>query len=276
MSNKFYIYKSSGSTEPFSRKKLFNSLRRSGLPYQTCHNITNKVSCDIKQGDNTKNIYRKALKLVDQESHYAAVQYSLKKAIFELGPAGHNFEKYVARYFNAIGFYTQTALIIQGQWVRHEVDVKATKDQEMFYVECKFHNKIGIKNDIKTALYVKSRWDDLKKGPEGKNLTGFCLATNTSFTKDALVYAEGTGLKLLGVNAPVEKPFIEEIKELHLYPLTSLKRLPKHLKMYLLNKDIILAEEVIGEIPLLEKFGMDEKEIEAVVMEIEMLTRKIL
>lgn len=274
MENKFFIYKSHGGIEPFSRIKLFNSLRRSGLPVKKCKSITKQLAHEIRQGDNTKNIYRKALKLVNKESHYAAVQYSLKKSIFELGPAGHNFEKYVARYFNAIGFYTETGIIIEGQWVKHEVDVRAIKDQEMIYVECKFHNKVGIKNDIKTALYVRSRWEDLKKGPTGKGLTGFCLASNTSFSKDAIRYAEGTGLKLLGVNAPTEKPFIDEIKEMQLYPVTSLKRLPRNIKNYLLSKDIILAEEVITKLEILERFGMSEEDIEAVVFEIELLTRK--
>lgn len=274
MNSKFYIYKSSGGVEPFSRKKLFRSLKRSGLPVDKCNRITNQVYKELKQGDNTRNIYQKALRLVNKESHYAAVQYSLKKSIFELGPAGHYFEKYVARYFNAIGFYTETGIILEGRWVKHEVDVIATKDKEKFYVECKFHNKIGIKNDIKTALYVKSRWDDLKKGPEGKNLSGFYLVSNTSFSKDAIRYSEGTGLRLLGVNAPADKSFLEEIKEMQLYPVTSLKRLPRNLKNYLLSKDVLLAEEVVSQLPILEKFGMSEEEMEAVLFEIELLTRK--
>lgn len=274
MENKFYIYKSHGGLEPFSRKKLIRSLERSGLPKNKCEKIAHQIIQEIKQGDNTQNIYQKALRLVNKESHYAAVQYSLKKAIFELGPAGHYFESYVSRYFNAIGFYTEIGHIIQGQWVTHEVDIKAIKDKEMFYVECKFHNKLSIKNDIKTALYVKSRWDDLKNGPEGKNLTGFYLASNTSFSKDAIRYAEGTGLRLLGVNAPEEKPFLEEIKDMQLYPVTSLKRLPRNLKNYLLSKDVILAEEVVGQIHLLENFGMNEQDIEGVLFEIELLTRK--
>lgn len=274
MNSKLYIYKSSGGVEPFSRKKLFQSLKRSGLSIDKCNRITNQIYREIKQGDNTKNIYEKALRLVNKESHYAAVQYSLKKAIFELGPAGHYFEKYVARYFNAIGFYTQTGVILEGLWVKHEVDIVAVKDKEKFYVECKFHNKIGKKNDIKTALYVKSRWEDLKKGPEGKNLSGFYLVSNTGFSKDAIRYSEGTGLGLLGVNAPADKPFLEEIKEMQLYPVTSLKRLPRSLKNYLLSKDVLLAEEVVTQLPILERFGMGQDEVEAVIFEIELLTRK--
>ena len=274
MNNKIYIFKSSGNLEPFSKKKLFNSLRRSGLPLEKCHSITQKIVNEMRYGDNTQSIYKKALRLVNKESHYAAVQYSLKKAIFELGPAGHNFEKYVARYFNAIGFYTETGVTLPGRWVTHEVDVRAIKEMEMFYVECKFHNRISIRNDIKIALYVKSRWDDLKQGPDGKYLSGFYLASNTSFSADAIRYAEGTGLKLLGLNAPTEKPFIEEIKEMQLYPITSLKRLPKHIKDLFIAQDILLAEEVVTQLPLLEKYGMQENDIEAVVLEIELLTRK--
>jgi hypothetical protein len=145
----------------------------------------------------------------------------------------------------------------------------AEKDGECFYIECKFHNRIGIKNDIKTALYVKARWDDLKGGSEGKKLTGFFLVSNTAFSLDAITYAKGTGLKLLGVNTPQERSFLEEIKALHLYPITSLKRLPKLIKNELLLQNILLAKDLPNHVNQLLRMGMEEREIEALISEIE-------
>jgi hypothetical protein len=270
----FKIYKSYGGTETFSKKKLFASLVRSGLPPKQCQVITNQVAREVGEGSKTRDIFRKTLRIVKQSSPVAAVHYSLKRAIFELGPTGHHFESFVAKYFEEIGYTTKTCQSLEGKFVKHEIDVEATKDGKRIFVECKFHNRVGIKNDIKIALYVKARWDDLKQGVEGKNLDAFYLASNTSFSLDAITYANGTGLKLLGVNAPVEKPFIEEIKDLNLYPVTSLKGLNRHFKNELLTKNIILAKQLTGQVILLGRMGMRDKEIEQVLAEIELLKEK--
>lgn len=265
------IYKANGQVEPFSRRKLYNSLRRSGLSNRVASKITAKITHEVGEGTRTRDIYRKTLRLVKESSPVAAAHYSLKSAIFELGPAGHHFEEFVARYFQELGFTTETCLTFQGRWVKHEVDVMIEKDGRRYFVECKFHNRQGIKNDIKVALYVKARWDDLKQGPEGINLDGFYLASNTAFTLDAIRYSEGTGLKLLGINAPPEESFLEQIKKLHLYPVTSLRRLNKHMKKSLISQKIVLAREVSSNLNLLFKLGLDETEVAGILDEIELL-----
>lgn len=267
----FNVYKSNGKIERFSKRKLYSSLKRSGLSSNQSHLITEKVSKEIKEGEKTKNIYKKTLRLVNHDSHEAAAHYSLKRAIFDLGPTGHHFETYVAKYFAELGYKTKTCQTIKGEHVKHEVDVIAERNGRQVFVECKFHNRIGIKNDIKVALYVKARWDDLYNGPEGKNLDGFYLASNTSFSLDAITYAEGTGLKLLGVNAPIGTSFLDEIKSLHLYPITSLRRLSKKIITQLLARNVVLATEIPENLDLLKGFGMDELEIEKLIREIELL-----
>ena len=270
----FQIYKSHGGVEKFSDRKLYLSLLRSGLPPKQSKSITDKVSREISEGSKTRDIYRKALQLVKQTSPVAAIHYSLKKAIFELGPTGFHFEQFVAKYFEEMGYTTSTGKILNGRLVKHEVDIIGVKDGRRIFVECKFHNRIGIKNDIKIALYVKARWDDLKEGVEGKKLAAFYLASNTSFTSDAITYAKGSGLNLLGVNAPVEKPFIEEIKSLQLYPITSLKGLNKHFTKELLAKNILLAREIPEQINLLFKLGMEERVINQLLAEVKLLKER--
>ena len=269
----FRIYKSNGGIEGFSKKKLYNSLKRSGLPDKQCKVITEKVTHEIGEGSKTRDIYHKALKLVNQTSTVAAVHYSLKKAIFDLGPTGHHFESYVAKYFQELGYETNTCKTLNGRLVSHEIDIIASQNGKRIFVECKFHNRIGIKNDIKTALYVKARWDDLKEGVEGKNLSGFYLASNTAFTLDAITYANGSKLNLLGVNAPTEKPFIEEIKTLRLYPITSLKSLNKLMRNELLTKNILLAKEIPSKINLLLSMGMQDRAVSQLIEEVELLQK---
>jgi hypothetical protein len=272
----FQIYKSHGGLEKFSNKKLYTSLRHSGLPHKQSQIITEQVAREVSEGSKTRDIYRKTLKLVNQSSHLAAVHYSLKRALFDLGPSGHNFEAFVAKYFEEIGYQTKTCQTLNGRLVKHEIDVVGTKNGKRVFVECKFHNRVGIKNDIKIALYVKARWDDLKQGYEGKTLSAYYLASNTAFTVDAITYAEGSGLNLLGVNAPVHKPFVEEIKSLHLYPITSLKGLSSKMKRELLLRNIILAKELPAQLSLLQKLGLRESEVEPLLAEIELLNKSIL
>lgn len=271
--NNFNIIKASGLPEPFSKKKLYTSIQRTGLSPKACENIVDNVAHELNEGFKTRDIYRKALSLVEKNSRIAAAQYSLKRALFDLGPTGHNFELFVAKYFNAIGFKTNTCQIIQGRFVKHEVDVVGQKGSSKIYAECKFHNRQGIKNDIKIALYVKARWDDLKEGPEGKNLNQFYLASNTSFSLDAIVYAKGSGLQLLGVNAPSEKSFLDHIKELGLYPITSLRRINRFMKNNLIGRGFLLAKELLHQEELLYRLGMTEREIQILMSEIEFLTR---
>ncbi len=163
--------------------------------------------------------------------------------------------------------------MLEGKYVNHEVDVIATLKGKRYFSECKFHNHSGVKNDIKIALYVKARWDDLRDGRDGKNLHGFYIVSNTKFSTDAVTYAKGTGLKLLGVNCPAQHSFLDEIKKLKLYPVTSLTQINRSIKNQLLERDIILAKDLINERSVLIKLGLSSGQIEKVIQEIHLLLR---
>lgn len=267
------VLKNSGEEQPYSEEKLLRSLKHTCLSQEACSSIANEVTQGISPSTSSNKIYEKASSLLKKKSKLAAVQYSLKRALFDLGPEGHNFETFVARYFEELGYTTLECVTIPGMFVSHEIDVIATRPKKKLFVECKFHNRLGIKNDIKVALYVKARWDDVKAGPEGKTLTGYFLASNTSFSKDALIYAKGTGLQLLGVNAPEENSFLDEIKRLKLYPITSLTKLSTSLKREILFKKIIVAKDLLEQKELLQKLGCDEEKMSEVCEEICFLTK---
>lgn len=252
----------------FSANKLKRSLLRTGLRPKYCKQIADEITEKVKPGTSTQEIYKHAIRLVKKQSTVAATHYSLKKALTELGPTGYEFEYFVSKYFDAIGYKTYVGITLQGEFVRHEVDVVASKPNYQIYTECKFHNTLGRNNDIKTVLYVKARWDDLKNGPDGKYLKEYFVASNTTFTKDAIVYANGVGLNLLGVNAPPEESFLDKIKIFKLYPITSLKRLKNIYCQQLLQKKIILCKDLLDEKKTLIKMGMSEQEINAVFNDI--------
>lgn len=264
-----HITKSSGELERFSPRKLQTSLKRSGLSGPLSNLITKEVAKGIKPGESTKDIYKKAYKLVCYESPMAGIHYSLKRSIQDLGPAGYTFEQFVARYFQEIGYRTKVGVVLQGKYVNHEVDVVAQNRQEKVFIECKFHNDAGRKNDIKVALYVKARWDDLKTGVGGEGMGAYYLASNTTFTKDVIKYAEGTGLELLGVNAPAEENFLEKIKNHKLYPITSIKRLNKIVKDELIKRSILVCKDLLEEEKLLRDMGLKTSEIAQIFRDVE-------
>ena len=265
------IYKSSGQMEFYSAQKLRRSIARTGLHPTEVKKITAEVTEKIKPGSTTQDIYKHTVKLINRHSPIAATHYSLKNSLLDLGPTGYEFEALVAKYFEAIGFISYQDIVLQGEFVHHEVDVIASKPNYQIYVECKFHNNNSHKNDIKVALYVKARWDDLKNGPDGKYLKEFYLASNTTFTKDAVTYAKGVGLNLLGVNAPEDESFLDKIKSLKLYPITCLRRLKSNYCKDLLSKKIILCSELLNERRLLLKIGLSTEEINGLFNDINKL-----
>lgn len=268
---KYQIIKSTGQLELFSSTKLQRSIQRAGLRPKTSKEIAQEVAQKIKPGTSTRQIYKETIKLVNKKSHVAATHYALKKSLLELGPTGYEFEYFVAKYFKELGYDTYVGIVLQGEFVRHEVDVIASKPNFQTYVECKFHNHIATNNDIKTVLYIKARWDDLKNGPDGKYLREYYVASNTIFTKDAIAYAKGTGLKLLGVNAPEDESFLDKIKKHKLYPITSLKRLRKTYCQELLLKKIILCRELLDQKKILIQMGLAEDEINSIFRDINKL-----
>lgn len=265
------IRKSSGEVEPFSSHKLFRSVSRTGLDKKCCVEIANEVSKKIKKNASSKEIFKHTVKLIRRRSTVAAIRYSLKKSLLQLGPTGFEFEKYVAKYFESLGYQTKVGQKIKGKFVSHEIDVIVYDQFEKHFVECKFHNNPAKKNDIKTTLYVKSRWDDVKDRVEQHNLKSFYIVSNTSFSKDAITYGNGVGLKLLGVNAPEKESFLDLIKTKKLYPITSLLRLKKKYLKPLLSKNIVLCSELYNKKNTMISVGMPEEEIEQVLSDIESL-----
>lgn len=267
------VLKNSGEEQPYLKEKLLKSLKHTCLSNDACSSIVEEVTNEITPKTSSNEIFEKTSSLLKKKSKLAAAQYSLKRALFDLGPEGHNFETFVARYFEEIGYATLECVTVPGMFVTHEIDVIATRPKKKIFVECKFHNRLGIKNDIKIALYVKARWDDVKSGPQGKTLTGYFLASNTSFSKDALIYSKGTGLQLLGVNAPEGNSFLDEIKNLKLYPITSLTKISSSIKRQLLAKKIIAAKDLLDQKELLHTLGCSLEQMNEVCEEICFLTK---
>lgn len=270
MKNNIVVTKASGATEPFSIKKLRNSLERAKATSEEINSIIETLLPKLYQGISTKKIYSEAFRLLRHQSKPHAARYYLKKGIMELGPSGFPFEKFVGELFKHQGYTVEVGKILQGKCVTHEIDVIAEKENQIILMECKYRNQPGITVDVKTPLYIQSRFEDvlnngLLKNKEGK-FSGW-LTTNARFTSDALEYGLCKGLNMLSWDYPHSKALKDMIDNSGLYPLTCLTSLTHHEKQWLLEKNHVLVRDIHSNTNLLLKAGVKETRLKTVLDE---------
>ena len=192
----------------------------------------------------------------------------------ELGPSGYPFERYIGEILKHQGYEVQVGTIVQGLCVTHEVDVLAEDKDELYIIECKFHSNPGNKCDVKTPLYIKSRYDDIVKqwiktrGNSKKRTEGW-LVTNTKFSSDAIQFGNCAGLKLIGWEYPKKGSLKERIDIAGLHPLTSLTTLSRAQKQKLLEKRIVLCRDICDSHSVLNDIGLKRVLISTVLKEAE-------
>lgn len=277
MNHLITITKADGTKELFEEQKLVESLKNAGGNDQIIDEIIDHVAKEMWDGMPTSEIYSRAFKLLRDHSMPIAVKYSLRRALSELGPDGFPFEKYVAQIFQSWGYETLTDQMVLGACVAHEVDVVAWNKEKLVMVEAKFHNEFGLKSDLKVALYIKARFDDLRGnmfsygGPKRKLDEGW-LITNTKFTDQAVRYGECQGLKMIGWNYPKKGNLQDIIEELRLHPFTCLTSLSNVHKKNLLAKGVVLCRDIVDNLQYLKDIGLNQEQSDRVLEEIKMVS----
>ncbi|NND63702.1 MAG: ATPase [Flavobacteriaceae bacterium] len=270
------IIKFSGEMVKFSEEKLRNSLERSGADASIVEEIIEKVSNELYQGISTKEIYNRAFVLLKKsKSHYAS-KYKLKKAIYELGPTGFPFERFISALLKYSGFKTEVNTFLQGKCVSHEVDVIAIKNSDYIVIECKFHGDRSNKCDVKVPLYIASRYKDIldqfsNANHKRRSPSEGWVVTNTRFTKDASDYGKCVGLYLLSWDYPKGDSLKERIDRLGLYPITVSTLLTQREKQFLLSRDVVLCRELVNDHFYLDHLGISEKRQTKIFSEINAL-----
>jgi hypothetical protein len=262
--SRFKITKASGESEDFSQVKLRHSLLKSGASADIAEAILAELEVDLYSGMTSRVLYKKAFALLRKRYKAQAARYQLKRAIMELGPSGYAFENYMGELFHAQGYDVQVGVIMQGCCVQHEVDVVAENEDTLIVVECKYRNAPGFKCDVKIPLYVHSRFQDIEKewrkdpAQKSKNFQGW-VATNSRFSGDAVQYSECVGMNLLAWDYPQKRSLRKWIDESGLYPLTALTTLSRAEKQRLLEKDFVLAGDLVEKPACLEILGLSER-----------------
>lgn len=267
------VIKSNGQTENFDPTKLEASLLRSDASPGIISKIIEHIQNESTDGITTAQIYKHAFFLLHQSQTSAARRYSLRRAVANLGPTGFPFEKYVGEILKSQGFTTLTDQLVKGGCVEHEVDVVAWNDKKLLMVEAKFHNDQSIKTDLKVALYVKARFDDLLEathfyGDKRRTVTDSWLITNTKFTTTAIEYGMCKGLTMIGWNYPGKINLQAMIEDGDLMPLTSLAEITQAELKLLFGQGVVLCRQARGNASLLIDAGIHADRAKIIVDEI--------
>jgi len=281
MEQQFWVVKANGEREIFNQVKLRDSLRRSGACENDIGIVVSKILGEMRDGMSTEQIYRHAFALLKKKHRGVAAQYNLRRAIREFGPSGFPFEQYIGEIFRSKGYDVRVGLIVQGWCVEHEVDVSAKKDGTHILIECKFHNEEGFKTDLKVALYVRERFNDIQKKHESQKDSSErfhegWLVTNTKLTSKAIEYAKCSGLTLVGWNYPKKGNLQDLINQTHLYPITALTTLSSADKRRLMDNDIVLIKHLFDQKEMLHGLGIDEVKLRRVLAEATALSEMVL
>jgi hypothetical protein len=271
----FTVIKQDGMQEEFSREKLRESLRRSGVATWLVDEITHAVEDKFarKKKVPTEKIYAFVKQRVQKKSKNSIPRYTMKRSLLTLGPTGFPFEQFLAKVFEAKGYQTRTGQILQGKCVTHEMDIVAWDEHELLFIEVKFHNQLKIRSDTKTALYIKARMDDLadtKSTLSGspQKMTQGVLITNTKFTSSALKYGLCAGIDMISFDYPQKGNLYDLVEETGLHPLTCLTELSKGHKKKLLDQGYITCKVLADDPKILDKLNMNPQKKERILDEI--------
>jgi hypothetical protein len=266
------IKKADGSSEFFKAEKLRRSLRRSGASANEVNKILGDIYDVLHDGMKTQEIYRHAFQLLKESRSPAATRYSLRRALFSLGPTGFPFEKFLARLFELDGYVTETGLSLIGHCATHEIDVGAYKEDHTFIAEAKFHARPGIKSDLQVAMYSYARYLDLKGSKICRadvcGIKEFWLITNTKFTTSAEAYANCMGIKLLSWDFPKHDNLHDRIQRSRTYPITVLQSLSAIQAESLISQNIILCEDIIQNEKLLQHLHLTKRNYSDLMTEV--------
>jgi len=268
------IIKADGSKEAFDPTRLATSLRRAGAGEHTAARIAERITGTVVPGVTSKEIYARAFALLRKEARPVAARYALRRALLELGPTGHPFEDFVSHLFRAEGWQVETRKLIKGKCVSHEVDFYASHPEQNTFLaaELKYHNDPGYKTDLKVALYVKSRFDDIfscdpqvRACPIDRGL----LVTNTKFTSEAIAYAECAGVELLGWGYPTDDNLFMRMSRVGVYPVTTLTGLSRAEKNMLIERGVIAVDEIMKDRRTLDVLHLSSERVGELLAEVD-------
>jgi hypothetical protein len=270
----YLLIKADGTKELYEPHKLRNSLIKAGAGGHSADKVLTEIAEFLEKSFRhhkkteitVADLYSRAFECLQKYAGNAALRYSLKRSLFELGPTGFPFEKYIAEVFKAQGFNAITGQMIMGNCVPHEVDLVAWNNNKLIMGEVKYHNDPASKTDLKVALYVSARYNDIRGntcdyGSINRKISEWYLITNTKFTDTAITYATCNGVKLLSWTFPESNNLHDMIEDTKSHPVTCLTALDTVQKRALIDRNIILCKQLYASNKTMKELGFSDTTI---------------
>jgi hypothetical protein len=219
------VIKSDGRRMPFDVYRVEATCRRAGASPSLAKRIAQYIAEIAYDGISTREIYKLVLAALAGESEHPEIKhrYRLKESLMLLGPAGFNFESYIAQVLANNGYRVLSIRSkAKGKCVDHEIDLAIVKDGMRIMVECKYHNSAGTFTGLKESMYTHARFLDIAEGKTDL-FEKEMLVSNTRVSKDAHKYALCVRQEVLSWRYPSEEGLERLIEQKGLYPITILK-----------------------------------------------------
>lgn len=268
-----YVLKANQERQLYDSNKVRQAISRAKVPLELHDRAVAYLETNLYDNIPTSEIYQIISRFLTQTSPDGQIRFRLKKAIMDLGPTGYPFEILVGHLLTEHDYETEVGVELMGQCVKHEIDVLATKKNQVHFVECKYHNQAGMRSDIKVVLYVQARGEDLIASGDKSKIYGTWIFTNTSFSTDAATYAVCKKMRLTGWNYPDKKNCLQTmIENKNLYPITVLDSLNSDQRKLLLQQNLVLIKELFNESRVLSQIGLKGQALDKVKRECEQIS----
>ncbi|MEM5877875.1 MAG: restriction endonuclease [Candidatus Aenigmatarchaeota archaeon] len=242
-----YVKKFDGSRQKFDKNKVRRTCIRLGASYNQADEIVKRVTKSAYNGITTKQILDLVFMEMEKYKSGFAKRVDLRQSISMLEPKP-DFELFSSLILQNLGYKTRENLIISGKCVDHEIDIVASKGNEIVYVEVKHHQNPHAYTGLDIFLQANSTFQSLKDGFVLKknkiNFSDSLIICNTKISDHAKKYAECAGIKYLCWNYP--DGGLERLIEMKkLYPITIIKDLDENIRKKLLENGILLLRQIV-------------------------------
>jgi hypothetical protein len=218
------LVKGNGEIVAYDPHHVRTNVQRTGASIELAQKVVDDIAPKIVDGMSTFALHNLVKASLQKQSTCYACRYDLRDALMHLGPAGFNFEFFIAEILNAHGYRAHVPPgMMRGACVEHEVDVVAEKDGRRMFIEAKFRNTKDDVVDLKDIMAAWSRFLDLVDGAALGYVEHFdeCyIMTNARFTESARQFGECKGMHLIGWDYPKNSTLASLIDQRSLYPVT--------------------------------------------------------
>jgi len=240
----YSVLNSFGEQEPFSYKKVYNSIISAGGDRETATKIANIIERKGHYNMSTFEIHKVIKNLLAKEKKASSMRFDLKYAIKRLGPEGFYFEKFIKEVYEFLGYKVSNNQIVEGKCISYEIDFIAQKENINLLGECKYRNETGTRIDVNVVLKSFALRDDVcSKHDHIENI----IVTNEKFTERAIKYAKCKKIFILGWKYPEGMGLERIIEDNFLYPITILPSFNNRYLEVFAKENVLIAKNLTEE-----------------------------